>query len=179
MAKRPTFCASTGSMLQELRNRSMSQSEEPYRPRRRGPSSSLDLLAAGVALVDPVPDLDLVLTELPAELDKLTVAVRRKVDQALERSLQLDAHSVQSRHSFQQLELGAADRVARLLVTIAMIVARAVALRIVLGDAGLVLELGHKGREVGDLLHDAADARKLQVCFLHCVRAQSLHGSTI
>src|SRR5438067_3779241 len=113
-------------MPQAWRSRCTSPSGVRCRPRKRSPEA-LELLAAHVAFADPVPELDPVFTELPAELDQLAIPVRRKVDESLERPFELDAQSVQSRHRFQQLELCAADRVTRLLVTVAMIVARAVA----------------------------------------------------
>src|SRR5438552_8810480 len=115
-------------MPRASQSRSTSQSEELCRPRRRSPSFFLELLPTRVALADPVPELDPVFTELPAELDQLTFALGRKDDEPLERTFQLDPHAVQSRYRFQHLELGAADCFAGLLITVATIVARPIAL---------------------------------------------------
>src|SRR5581483_6662953 len=92
--------------------------------RRGGP---LDLLPAGVALADPVPVVDAVLAQLPAQLDRLAVAVRREIDQALERSLQRDAQAVERGDRLEPLELGGARGVARLLALVLLLRRRTVA----------------------------------------------------
>ena len=69
--------------------------------------------------------LDPLLAQLPAELDELAVAVRGKVDQTLERTLQLDAHAVEVEDGLQELLLGALDCVAGLLLALAWLAALA------------------------------------------------------
>src|SRR5882672_1441169 len=95
--------------------------------------------SSGETLADVVPVLDPFLAELPAELDQLTVAIRGKVDQAFERSFELDAHAVEAGDGLEQLELCAADRVARLLMAITILGSPGLSFRFVLGDASLVL----------------------------------------
>jgi len=87
-----------------------------------------------------VPVLNSLLTQLPAQLDQLAVAIRGKVDQALERTLQLDAHAVQPGDCFEQLELGSARGVASLLIAVAILIAGGGSLRFILGDPRLVLQ---------------------------------------
>ena len=123
--------------------------------------------------------LDTIFAKLPAKLYELAVAIRGEVDQTLERALELDAHSVQIRDRLEQLDLGAADRVTGLLLTFMVLRAGSGSLRFVLGDPGLVLELGQERRELGDLGDDPAHARQFVVCLLHRVCTQPLHGSTI
>ena len=89
-----------------------------------------------------MPVLDPFLAQLPAELDKLAIAIGRKIDESLERTLELDAHPVQACDRLEELELGAANRIARLLMPIAIVGAGARTLRFVLGDTRLILELG-------------------------------------
>ena len=88
-----------------------------------------------------VPMLDALFAELPAQLDELPVSVRRKVDQAFERALKLDAHSIQIRHSFQKLHLGATDRIASLLPALMILRTCTRSLGLVFGDARLIFEL--------------------------------------
>ena len=126
-----------------------------------------------------MPVLHAIFAELPAQLHQLAVAIGGKVDQALERPFELDAHAVQVCNSLEQLHLGAADRVARLLLPLKVLSACAGSFRFVLGDAGLVLQLRQEGRELGDLLHDPAHSWQLVVRLLHGICAEPLHGSTI
>src|SRR6267143_4937203 len=146
---------------------------------RQVPSYSLKSLTAGEAFADAVPVLNALFAKLPAELDQLAVPVGRKVDQALERAFELDAHPVQARHSFEQLELGAANRVARLLMPVAVVRGCSRSLRLVLGDSRLVLELGQQGGQLRDLGDDPPHSGQLVVCLVHGVSAEPLHGSTI
>src|SRR5437879_661826 len=68
-----------------------------------------------------MPVVDPLFAELPAQLHQLAVPIRRKVDQPLERALELDAHAVEAQHRFEQLFLGALDRIARLLLALALL----------------------------------------------------------
>ena len=88
-----------------------------------------------------MPVFDLLLAKLPAQLDQLAVSVGGKVDQSLERSLELDAHAVEAGHSLEQLELSAADRIPRLLMPVTVVGRSPRSLRLVLRDAGLVFKL--------------------------------------
>ena len=155
----------------------MGEADPPMRENRPGFPSYF--FSSGETLADVVPVLDTVLTELPAQLDRLTVAKRGKIDQALERSLELDAHAVEARDRFEELELRAADRVACLLVAVTILRSTGFSFRFVLGDASLVLELGQQGRKLRDLRDDPTHARQLLVRLIHRVRAEPLHGSTI
>jgi phosphatidylglycerophosphate synthase len=123
--------------------------------------------------------LDTLFAELPAQLDQLPVSVRRKIDQAFERALELDAHPIQIRDSFQELHLGATDRIAGLLLALQILRTRARSLRFVFGDARLIFELRQEGRELRDLGDDPAHARQLGVRLLDRVCAEPLHGSKI
>jgi phosphatidylglycerophosphate synthase len=123
--------------------------------------------------------LDPFLAELPAQLDQLAVPVRRKIDQPFERTLQLDAHSIQVRDSLQQLHLRAADCVARLLLALMVLRACTGSLRLVLRYARLVFELGHQRRQLRDLLDDPAHTWQLVIRLLDGVGAKPLHGSKI
>jgi hypothetical protein len=76
-------------------------------------------------------------------------------------------------------KLGAANRIARLLVPIAIVGASARTLRFVFGDAGLILELGEERRQLRDLSHDPLHARQLVVRLFDGVGSKPLHGSTI
>ena len=122
---------------------------------------------------------DLLLTKLPAQLDRLSITIRREVDQAFQRPLELDAHAVEGYDRLQALMLGAARCIARLLVTLSLLGRGAISLGFVLGDAGLVLELGEKRRQLRYLRQDPLHAWKLRVRFLDRVRAEPLHRSTI
>jgi PPOX class probable F420-dependent enzyme len=126
-----------------------------------------------------VPVLDPLFPELPAQLNGLAVANRRKVDQPLERPLELDAHAVESGHRLEQLQLRATDGVASLLVPVTIFGPGRWPLGFVLGDARLVLELGQEGGKLRDLRDDPFDARQFPVRLVHGVRAEPLHGSTI
>ena len=68
-----------------------------------------------------MPVLDAFLAQLPAELDELAVPIRGEVDESFQRALELDAHPVQACHRFEELQLGAANRIPRLLVPIAIV----------------------------------------------------------
>src|SRR3989442_385683 len=113
-----------------------------------------------------MPVLDPLLAELPAELDQLPVAIGGKVDQALQRALELDAHAVERRHRLEQLELGTAGGVTRLLVPIPVLGARGRPLGFVLGDPRLVFELWQERGELRDLGDDPAYTRELVVRLL-------------
>ena len=126
-----------------------------------------------------MPVLDPLLTQFPAQLDELAIAIRGEVDQTLERTLQLDAHAVEAGDSFQQLELGAACRIAGLLVAIAIVSACSRSFGLILGDPRLVLELWEQSRKLRDLRDDSAHARQLLVCLVDRIGAEPLHGSTI
>src|SRR5216683_935313 len=126
-----------------------------------------------------VPVLDTLLAQLPAELDELAIPIGREVDQTLQRSLELDADSVEARHRLEKLQLGAARRVARLLIPVAIVGTRAGAFRLVLRDAGLILQLGQQGRQLRDLGDDPSDARQVAVRLFDGVCAEPFHGSTI
>jgi PPOX class probable F420-dependent enzyme len=123
--------------------------------------------------------LDPLLAELPAQLDELAIAVRGEVDEALERAFELDAHAVEARYGFEQLELRAAHRVTGLLIAVAILGAGGRALGLVLGDSRLVLELGQQRRQLSDLADDSAHAWKLVVRLVHRVGTEPLHGSKI
>jgi phosphatidylglycerophosphate synthase len=123
--------------------------------------------------------LNTFLTELPAQLDQLPVAIRRKVDKTFERALELYAHSVQACDCLQQLYLCATDRVARLLLAFSVLRTGTWSFGFVLCDASLVLELRQQSRKLSDLRDDPAHTWKLVVRLLHRIRAQSLHGSKI
>src|SRR5216684_547945 len=110
-----------------------------------------------------VPVLHFFFAQLPAELNEFAVAIRRKVDQAFERSLQLDAHSVEARDRFEQLELRAASRIARLLMPVAIFLAGAGTFRLVLCDPR----------------YDPPHARQLVVRLFDGIGTEPLHRSTI
>lgn len=126
-----------------------------------------------------MPVLDLFLAELPAKLDQLAVSIGRKIDQAFERILQLDAHAVQAEHRFQQLLFGAVHGVAGLLGTLAILPIRARPLNGVLGHAQLLFQIRAKCRQLGDLGDDRPDSGQLPIRLVDRVRAEPLHGSTI
>src|SRR5947207_6558769 len=126
-----------------------------------------------------MPVLDPLLAQLPAQLDELTIPIRRKIDEALERTLQLDAHGVEVEDRLEQLLLGALHRVPGLLLALMVLAVRAGSLRRVLGHAQLLLEVGAQRGQLRDLGHDRPHARQLAVCLLDRVRAEPLHGSTI
>ena len=126
-----------------------------------------------------MPVLDPLLAELPAQLDELAIPIRGEVDQSLERAFELDSHSVEAGDRFEQLELRAADRIASLLVPVAIFGAGRGSLGFVLCDPRLVLQLGHQSREFRDLRDYPAHARQLFIGLVDCVGAEPLHGSTI
>jgi PPOX class probable F420-dependent enzyme len=126
-----------------------------------------------------VPVLHPLLAKPPAELDELAVAVAWKVDQTLERPLQLNAHAVQVEDGLEQLFLGALDRIARLLRACMVIAVGAVTLGRVLRHAQLLFEIRTQRRKLRNLSHDRANSRQLAVRLVHRVRAEPLHGSTI
>ncbi len=126
-----------------------------------------------------MPVLDPLLTELPAELDQLALAITRKIDQALERTLQPDAHAVEAEHRFQQLLFGTLNRVARLLRPLSVITIRVRTLHRVFGHPELFFEVRAQGRELGDLRDDRAHAVELPIRLVDRVRPEPLHGSTI
>ena len=88
-----------------------------------------------------VPMLDALFAELPAQLHQLAISVRRKIDKAFQRPLELDAHSIEIRDRFQKLYLGATDRIASLLLALLILRTRLRSFRFVFGDARLVFEL--------------------------------------
>ena len=123
--------------------------------------------------------LDTLFAELPAQLDQLAIPVRRKVDKALERALELDAHSIQIRDCFQKLHLGATDCIASLLLALLVLETRTGSFGLVFDDSRLVLELRQEGRQLGDLSDDPANSGQLAVRLLDRIRAEPLHGSKI
>src|SRR5204863_412600 len=151
----------------------------PKGPVPATPDLPVQPLPIAKSFTDPMPVLDFVLAELPAQLDELAVAKRREVDQPLERTLELDAHAVEAQHSLEQLLFGTLDSVLRLLLPLAVAAIRAGPLHRVLGHPQLLLEVGPQGGELGDLSHDRAHTRQLPVRFFHGVRAEPLHRSTI
>src|SRR2546430_17009393 len=132
----------TASTPPVSRGRSTRRSEAVFRRRARGP---LQLLAAGEAFADPVPVLDPLLAQLPAQLDELVVAIGGKVDQALERSFELDAHAVEVQHGFQQLLFGALNFVPSLLLAFPCLAVGPGTLGRVFGHAQLLLEVWPEG----------------------------------
>jgi len=122
---------------------------------------------------------DLFLTELPAQLDRLAIAIGGEVDQPFQRALELDAKAVQGDYRLKALMLGAARSVARLLIALSLLGRRTITLGFVLGDAGLVLELWEQRRQLRNLRNDPLHAWKLRVCFLDRVGAEPLHRTTI
>ena len=85
--------------------------------------------------------LDTLFAELPTELDELAIPIRGEIDEALEWTLELDAHSIQARNSLQELHLSATNCVARLLLTLVAVWTGARSFGLVLSDPRLVLEL--------------------------------------
>ena len=126
-----------------------------------------------------MPVLDSLLTQLPAQLHELAVSVGGEVDQSLQRTFQLNAHAIEVRHRFQKLHLRAANRVASLLLTLLSFGRSGRSFRLVLSDAGLVLQLRQKGGEFGDLGDNPAHAGQLVVRLLHRICAEPLHWLTI
>lgn len=126
-----------------------------------------------------VPVLDTLLAQLPTQLDELAGPVGGEIDQALERTLELDTHAIEARHRLEELQLGSTRGVASLLLAITILGAGAGSFRLVLRDAGLVLELRQQGRKLRDLRDDPANAGQLLIRLLDGVGAQPLHGSTI
>lgn len=104
-------------------------------------SASLKFFSACEALANVVPVLDTLFAELPAELDELATPIRGEIDEALEWTLELDAHSIQVRNSLEQLHLSATNSVARLLLALVAVWTGARSFGLVLGDPRLVLEL--------------------------------------
>src|SRR5438105_4346143 len=126
-----------------------------------------------------MPVLDAILTELPAELDQLTVAIGREVDQPLQWAFELDAHRVQAQHCFEKLLFRALDRIPRLLLARVVIAVGAGTLDRILGHAELLLEVGPQRRELRDLRDDGAHAWQLAVGLVDRVSTEPLHRSTI
>ena len=123
--------------------------------------------------------LDTLFAKLPAQLDQLTTTIGREVNQALEWTLELDAHAVQVCDGLEQLDLSAANRVAGLLLALICFCSGSRSLRFVLRDPCLVLKLWQQGRELSDLGDDPAHARQFVVRLLNRIGAEPLHWSTI
>jgi PPOX class probable F420-dependent enzyme len=117
--------------------------------------------------------------QLPAQLDRLAIAIGGKVNQALQWTFELDPHHVEGGDSFEQLELRAADRVASLLVAVTILGAGPGPFRFVLRDPRLVLQLWQESGELSDLRDDPANAGQLSVRLIDRVAAEPLHRSTI